>query len=193
MTSVPLQRPTRQVGPYTWDDFIATDDEDKRELVDGHLLELEMPTEAHEYAVAELIRLLGNWAKEHGGRVLGSGYKVRISSKRGVMPDLQYYRKGRKRPPPQGLDDGSPDLVVELVSPSSASHDRVSKFNWYREIGVPEYWVIDVIAEQPTMLRHVLYNGHYMTTAFSTDDTFAPETFPGLSFSLVELLSPDDG
>ncbi len=152
-----------------------------------------MPTEAHEYAVIALGAVLFAWAKQHGGRVLGSGYKVRISPKRGVMPDLQYYRKGRPAPPQQGLTEGAPDLVIEFVSPSSVSYDRVTKLNWYRDIGVPEYWIIDVTSEQRTMMRMVLVNGQYVVTAFAERDAFSPETFPGLSFSLADLLSPDDG
>ena len=98
---------------YTWDDFVLLDDEDKRELIDGQLVEVEVPTSEHEEFVMALGYFLVGWARQHGGRVLGSGYKVKIRRDRGVMPDVQYFRAGRN-PPSQGLSEGAPDLAVEI-------------------------------------------------------------------------------
>ena len=39
--------------------------------------------------------------------------------------------------------DGTPDLVVEILSPSSRRYDRVTKLRWYAQLGVPEYWLVD--------------------------------------------------
>ena len=105
-------------APYTWDDFIALDEDDPRELIDGELVEVEVPTATHEEIVIALGYFLRAWVeKGHGGRVLASGYKVRISDRRGVMPDLQYYRQGNESAveQQQGLVTGQPDLVVEIV------------------------------------------------------------------------------
>ena len=74
-----------------------------------------------------------------------SGYKVRVSERRGVMPDLQFYRKGNDAPrgQEQGLVAGRADLVVEVISPPSRRYDRVTKLRYYAELGVPEYWIVD--------------------------------------------------
>jgi len=177
-------------GEWTWDDYVAiADEDDTRELVDGYLVELEMPTEEHEYAVAMLIIVLGNWAVPRGGRIYGSGYKVKVSAKRGAMPDVQYYRPGR-RPPSQGLSEGTPDLAVEMISPSSGRADRVMKLEWYRSIGVPEYWLVDPL--EHTLTRYVLSaDGHYSVMDTLADDAvFEPTTtFPGLSIPLATLWS----
>ena len=180
-------RPLTESEPrlYTWDDFVLLDDEDKRELIDGRLVEVEVPTKEHEFVVMMLGYFLVGWARQRGGMVLGSGYKVKIGKDRGVMPDVQYYRPGRN-PSSQGLAEGAPDLAVEVISPSSGRLDRKVKFAWYQSIGTPEYWIVDLPARFLT--RHLLVDGRYVV-AGSFDDTevLAPETFPGLEIPLAEV------
>jgi Uma2 family endonuclease len=181
---VGFERPAR----FSWSDFVALDDDDRRELVDGELLEMDVPTETHEHIGALLIFHLVGWTRAgHPGRVLGSGYKIRISNKRGVMPDVQLYRSGNLPVgQEQGLTKGRPDLAVEILSPSSRSFDRVKKLHWYASIGVPEYWIVDPDAK--TLEQLVLRGERYMIEESLTgDDVFTPSTFEGLRIPLREL------
>jgi len=173
-----------RIGPYTWDDFVVLPDDDKRELIDGHFIEVDVPTYDHEAIVAVLIFHIYGWAKVHGGRTLASGYKIKVSPKRGLMPDAQYYRAGR-RPQLQGLTEGAPDLGVEIISPSSGRYDRVTKLESYRAIGMPEYWLIDPVEQ--TLHRFVLIDDAYRVEALDGDRVFSPDTFPGLELPLAEL------
>ncbi len=184
MTDVSRHEP----GPHTWDDFVALDEDDLRELIDGELLEVEVPTATHERIVPALSYYLVGWALAHGGgETLGSGYKVRVSDRRGVMPDLQFYRAGNEpRDQPEGLTCGRPDLVVEIVSPSSVRYDRVIKMRWYAAIGIPEYWIVDSVAR--TLERLVLDAGRYaIAEALEGDATFRPASFPDLEIPLARL------
>ncbi len=175
---------TPRVGPTTWDEFVALPEDDRRELLDGYLLEVEVPTFDHEAIVALVIFHLYGWARANGARVIGSGYKIKVSPRRGLMPDVQLYRAGR-RPPLQALVEGAPDLAVEVISPSSGKHDRVTKLNYYRSIGVPEYWLIDPFDR--TFARFVLVDGNYVIEIFDSEDTVRPNTFAGLEIALPEL------
>jgi Uma2 family endonuclease len=176
-------------APYTWDDFVALDEDDLRELIDGELVEVEVPTRTHEDIVAMLCHFLFGWAERgHGGRATASGYKVRISNRRGVMPDVQFYRRGNVQARDQdlGLVRGHPDLVVEVVSPSSRRYDRVTKLHWYAQLGVPEYWLVD--PEARTLEQLVLHDGAYVIAAsLADDDTFHPSGFEGLEIPLTKL------
>ena len=174
-------------GPHSWDEFIALEEDDLRELIDGELVEVEVPTRAHERLVAIIIYFLGAWAEKHGGETLGSGYKVRITDKRGVMPDVQFYRAGNEpRGQDQGLIEGHPDLVVEIVSPSSVRYDRVTKMTWYAAIGVPEYWIVDPSAR--ILERLVLRDGRYtIADSLAGRRVFRPESFEGLEIPLSRL------
>lgn len=178
------------VGPSTWEDFIALDEDDPRELIDGHLLEIDVATELHEYIVFVLGHLLVDWTLRNGGRVLGSAYKIRVTERRGVMPDVQYYARGRPANPPAGLERGAPDLGVEVVSPSSRRYDRVTKLAWYASIGMPEYWIVD--SEARTIERLVLRDGAYAIVHVADEGTFEPESFPGLSIPLDRLFTIPD-
>lgn len=182
--------PQAEQGRYTWDDFVALPDDDKRELFDGFLVECDMATELHEYLTALFIAVLFAWAQKNGGKVLAAAYKVRVSANRGVMPDVQYFKPGRKNPP-QALTTGAPDLVVEVVSPTSQRYDRVTKLRYYQQIGVPEYWLVD--PEAQTLHRFVLVAGPdgsvWQTThALSSEDgDFTPPSFGGLAIAMGTL------
>jgi Uma2 family endonuclease len=176
-------------APYTWDDFVGLEEDDLRELIDGELMEVEVPRWKHEWIVGRLVILLDAWAQAgRGGRVVPSGYKLRISDSRGVMPDVQFYRLGNDAPLDQedGLVRGRPDLVVEVVSPSSQRYDRVIKLRWYAELGIPEYWLVDGAAH--TLECLVLRDGGYAFAASLADEeTFRPESFDGLEIPLSKL------
>lgn len=180
----------------TWADFVGLPDDDRRELFDGALLEVEVPTELHEHCVVEIATELKLWTRVNGGRVLGSGYKVRITDQRGVMPDVQFYRAGNP-PPPDALTAGAPDLVVEVVSPSSMGADRVKKMEWYRQIGAAAYWIVD--PETRSVQGFELRDAHWILqdqVALPTPDDddgravlFAPAAFPGLEVNLRLLFA----
>ena len=173
---------------YTWADFAALDDEDKRELIDGELVDVEMPGAGHEAVVVKIIVRIEIWAQAHGGgRVLASSYKVRINDRRGVMPDVQYYAPANAvRLPRPGLVDGRPDMVVEVISPSGRRIDRVRKLQWYADRAVPEYWLID--PEHRTFEQLVFADGRYsIAQALADDDVFRPASWPGLEIRLADL------
>ncbi|WP_394833344.1 Uma2 family endonuclease [Pendulispora rubella] len=175
-------------GPYTWDDFIKLDEDDLRELIDGELVEVEVPGLPHEHIVAHVVTELRVWAKQNGGRVFPSGVKVYISERRGVMPDAQYYAKDHPaaQRPVERRVRRSPDLAVEVLSPSSRRIDRVVKLGYYASVGTLEYWLID--PEAQTLDRYLLKKGHYILAAsLSGADVFRPETLPGFELSLGEI------
>jgi Uma2 family endonuclease len=153
-------------------------------------VEVEVPTRTHEDTVAWLCYALTAWSEAgHGGRATASGYKVRVSERRGVMPDVQFYRRENESARAQqgGLTVGRPDLVVEVVSPSSRRYDRVTKLRWYAQLGVPEYWLVD--PEARTLERLVLGAGGYTISESLEDaETFAPgPPFEGLELPLAKL------
>jgi Uma2 family endonuclease len=178
-------------GSYTWDDFVALPDDDRRELIDGELVEVEVPRRGHERIVGRLVYYLTGWTIRHGGEVLPSGYKIRISDKRGVMPDVQLFREGNEPDDSQevGLASGRPDVAVEIISPSSLRYDRIIKLGYYLSLGVPEYWLIDPTAQTFERFVHSK-DGYVLRGTLEGDATFAPKEFRGLKIPLAELWAP---
>lgn len=170
-----------------WTEFVALPDDDRRELIGGQLMELEVPTQLHEHIVMMIGYFLTAWRRERGGGgvALSSGYKVRIDDEHGFMPDVQYFKRGREVPQ-QGLTEGGPDLAVEVISPSSAKFDRVDKLEGYEAIGTAEYWLIH--PEQRTLHRYLLHDGQLvLEEALQGEVSFRPGTFTGLEIPLGEL------
>ncbi len=191
-----MREQPQATGPYTWADFIELGEDDTRELIDGHYMEVDVPTRTHERMVATLIAILGHWNwSKNAGEVLASGYKVRIHDQRGAMPDVQFYARGNLPDgQEQGLERGRPDLAVEVISPTSRSKDSVQKLQDYASIGVPEYWLID--PEERTLQRLVLRGGVYsIVEALQGDAVFRPDSFEDLEIDLARLWQPasDEG
>jgi Uma2 family endonuclease len=179
---------SRDWGPVTWSDFIELDEGDLRELIDGGLVEVEVPSKQHERIVARLIHHLQAWViPRQAGEVVGSGYKLRVSEACGAMPDLQLLSNETwAKAADHGLESGRPELVVEVLSPTSRRHDRVVKLHWYTSLGVPEYWIVD--PQDRIVERLVLRDGAYVIAQIAQgSDVFAPPSYPGLAIALSEL------
>jgi Uma2 family endonuclease len=168
-------------GPYTWSDFVALPEDDRRELIDGELVETEVPSYAHEAIVVQIVSLLNRWCAATGaGVTLASGAKTRISERRGVMPDAQLFLTEGERA------SRRPFVVVEIQSPSSRRYDRVVKLGYYASLGVPEYWIVD--PEACAFERLVLHGDRYtIADALADDAVVRPESLEGLELPLGEL------
>jgi Uma2 family endonuclease len=118
------------------------------ELVDGELLVTPAPSDRHQDIVGELYVLIREYVRKHGlGRARFSPSTVTLTPQTRVEPDLYVV------PVTDSEVAASPEpvtqllLAVEVLSPSSARHDRITKRRFFQQQGVPEYWVIDGEAE----------------------------------------------
>jgi Uma2 family endonuclease len=133
----------RLLGPLlTLDEWRDLPEDVPGELVDGRLVEEEMPDPLHEVVVAWLARMFGNWSED--AIVLGSEARFALSPTHGRKPDLTVYLGGR-RPPARGVVDVPPDIAVEVVSPSPRDErrDRQDKMAEYAAFGILFYWIVD--------------------------------------------------
>lgn len=141
----------RHLGPYRRDDHAGLPDKPRCELIYGRFYLSPSPTPLHQYIALRLGRLLDDVAERTGGLALIAPVDVHLAQHSVVQPDLLYVSAARGAVI-QDRIEGAPDLVVEILSPSTASRDQVHKLNLYAQAGVIEYWIVDPAGGHITFL-----------------------------------------
>ena len=114
------------------------------ELIDGELLVTPSPRRIHQYAVQELFLLLHPFVNRHGlGVVEFSPADIELVPETIVQPDVFVSPLTSGRRPMEWRETKSLLLAVEVVSPSNARADRVTKRHFFSRVDVAEYWVVD--------------------------------------------------
>jgi Uma2 family endonuclease len=127
------------------EEWAAMPEDEPGELVGGYLVEEEMADYEHETIVSFANAVLRGWVVPKGGFVAGSEAKLAVGAAQGRKPDLTVYLPGGSIPPRSGPIRVPPDIVIEVLSPTSldARRDRVEKVHDYAAFGVQWYWLID--------------------------------------------------
>ena len=128
----------------TYQDYLNIDGDERYELIDGELIMVGAPNEAHQTASVFLVSRMFMFADDRElGKVLHAPFDVILSDTDVVQPDILFVSNERAHIRTPANIRGAPDLVVEILSPSSASRDWSDKLNLYSKHGVKEYWIVD--------------------------------------------------
>lgn len=129
-------------------EFLQRDDFEEGyqyELINGEIVKKQAPSPAHQNASGNLYVMLHQFNREQklGGKCFAAPLDVFFTELDYYQPDIIFISQNRLRIiTPDGVE-GAPDLIVEILSPSTARHDRDRKMKVYRRTGVLEYWVVD--------------------------------------------------
>jgi len=161
-------------------------EDDDGELVDGQLVEEEVPDAVHETIVRWLLMVLSAWIIPRGGLTFASELKFAVRRERGRKPDLSVYLPSDTRPPRRGVVRVPPAIMIEVVSPSprDARRDRVDKLAEYAEFGVRFYWIVDP-AERLLEVYELGDNRRYQHALGASEG--AVESIPGCDGLTVDL------
>ena len=176
--------------PLTYDDLLQMPDDGQRyEIIGGKLVVTPSPTANHQRVLFQLIRLLDAFVLEHGGgELFFAPFDVQLGYHDIVEPDLVFIATEQGRVPGDHHKfEGSPVLVVEVISPSSRQTDRVKKMALYARAGVLEYWIAD--PEQRTLVVNVLEGQTYVPVSPDTEGRFASLALPGLRIDPATVFS----
>jgi Uma2 family endonuclease len=123
------------------------DDGNRYELFDGALLVTPAPRARHQDAALALVLRLHPYIRSNGIGHLGfAPADLALEGGQLAQPDVFVVPMPGGRAPRVWNEYGIPLLVVEILSPSSARHDRITKRRRYQRTGVSEYWVVDLDA-----------------------------------------------
>ena len=172
---------------FTYRDYLQLPDDKRYELVEGELLLVPSPSLCHQRILGKLWRAISSHVEENRlGEVFFAPCDVVFSEISVVQPDLLFVSKGRLGILTDASIQGPPDLVVEILSPSTGQGDLGIKRNLYAKYGVREYWIVDPHSKTIEVLSLI-------DAGFSTE-AIVPQTgrlssslFPDLDLNLTEI------
>ncbi len=132
--------------PTTWEDVLRMPDDGNRyEFIGGRLYVTPAPVTRHQRISKRLQAALMRVLEDPGhGEVFGAPLLVEFPGTGDrVQPDLLFVSDGRREIIGEKQVMGAPDLVVEILSPSTAHRDRGIKLDLYARSGVRQYWIVD--------------------------------------------------
>lgn len=138
----------RNIERYSYQDLLDMDDENRYEIIDGELYLMSSPSVIHQMLVGEIYFQIRSYLQGKKCKVFVSPLDVRFSKEKDfkkiwdvVEPDIMVVCDQDK------IDEkgiaGAPDVLIEVLSPSTRRRDKLQKFNLYQQKGVKEYWWVD--------------------------------------------------
>jgi Uma2 family endonuclease len=174
---------------YSYADYLSWKFSEYVELIKGRVLRrMSAPTSAHQLTVTNLTVEIGQFLKRKSCLVFAAPFDVRLLRSTGngdaqvqtvVQPDLCVICDLHKVDKRGCL--GAPDWIIEIVSPSTATHDTKTKFDLYAENGVGEYWI--VFPGEQTISIYVLQDGDYQPQG----DFYEPGLIPSRTLPDLQL------
>ena len=173
----------------TYQDYADLEGDERYELQDGELILAPSPNMDHQEVATNLGTSLSMFVREHDlGRVYFAPTDVVFSDTDVVQPDILFVSKDRHHIRTPANIQGAPDLVVEVLSPSSSRRDWGYKRELYARHGVREYWIVDPTNRIVSVLA--LRDGVLeIDQTLTEDNTARSSVLEGFEVNLVEIFA----
>ena len=182
---------------YTFADCLTWDENERIEIINGEAVMMAPPSRTHQKISGELFRQIANFLEGKKCEVYAAPFAVRLFEKDGdtpedvdtiVEPDISVVCDHDK------LDKhgckGAPDLVVEVLSPSTQRHDRLVKLDLYQRASVREYWIVD--PDSSTVQVFMLKDGYlHPHEVYSEKDIAKVNVLDGCFIELSKVFPND--
>lgn len=162
--------------------------EERYEIINGIKYDLKpSPTVNHQILVVHLWQSLYSTC-HNNGVILVAPIDVYLDEDNTFQPDLIYIANENERIIKEARIEGAPDLVAEVLSPSTSQNDKIHKKAQYEKFGVKEYWVADPV--HFTIDQFILYDGRFQLRAtYGDGDTLTSERFSCVAVDLDEIFN----
>jgi Uma2 family endonuclease len=178
---------------FTYQDYLGWDDDERGEIIDGEAYNLTpAPSRARQEILGALFNNFYNYLAGKSCKVYVAPFDVRLSENQSeldvvnvVQPDLTVVCD------PSKLDEkgckGSPDLIGEIISSSTAAHDYIRKLALYERQQVPEYWIVYPV-DKTVMVFLLTENREYgKPRIYAGEDQIPATLFPDLVVDLKKV------
>jgi Uma2 family endonuclease len=172
----------KESGWTVEDYYKLPEDGNQYEIINGVLELKPSPTTTHQRISQQIFELLMDSCK-NDYIILLAPVDVILSDSETRQPDLLMVHRARESIIEEHAVVGPPDLVVEVLSPSSVKRDRVMKLHSYARFDVPEYWIVDSL--NVTIEQYVLIKPkepYQLIDVYSADETVTSQHLPCVGF-----------
>ncbi|GGB32496.1 Uma2 family endonuclease [Virgibacillus dakarensis] len=184
-----------QENKLTYAEYLKLDNDIQYEVIDGHIYDMApSPNVKHQSIAMELATEFNMFFRNQSCRVISEidvclwGKKDPSEVNEWVKPDIVIVCDKEKIM--KNHIAGAPELIVEILSKSTAKMDKMIKFNCYQKAGVNEYWIVDPAHE--TVDVYVLENEYYKHVGtFTNDEVINVTSFENLSINLKHVFRED--
>ncbi len=174
---------------YTYEDYLKINDHNQYELIGGELILVPAPRTAHQLVKANLVWYITTFVRNNNlGKILDAPTDVVLSDKDKPQPDILFIAANRVHIIAEDYINGAPDLVIEVLSPSTASYDKVKKSKMYYAYGVKEYWIVDPDAKVVEVFISGGKNWN-LVEAYDKDGILVSPLLPGLQIELKDIFA----
>ena len=176
---------------FTYEDYRNTPDDERYELIDGELFMTAAPSVLHQMIQDNIGLPLSTFIRANSlGRMLYAPTDVFLSETNVVQPDLLFVSRARAHIMTYSVINGAPDLVVEVLSPSTARHDKIRKRELYARFRVPEYWQAD-IDELIVIVLRLAGDDYEVAGVYGLGDTLTSPLLPGFRLDVNDIFDAD--
>lgn len=182
---------------YTYKDYLTFDEGERIEIINGQIYNMiPAPSRVHQEIISALVIEIGNYIKFNNGPckvypapfdvILKNDDEVLSNSKNIVQPDISVICDKSK------LTDkgctGSPDMIVEVISPFNPSNDYVRKLNLYEQFKVKEYWIVNPMRKN-ILVYTLTDNGYDAPISYTFQDKIKVNIYDNLEidFNSIDL------
>lgn len=181
---------------YTYADYLTWPEDERWEIIDGIPYMQATPTRVHQEILMELSKQIAVYLTGKSCKVYPAPFCVRLPQdhekneneiKNIVEPDISIVCDKSK------LDDkgciGAPDMIIEIVSPSSIKKDKIIKFNKYEKAGVKEYWIVETDQKIISVFQLQNNQRYGRPELYTEEEKISVSIFPDLIIDLSAVFN----
>jgi Uma2 family endonuclease len=184
---------------YSYAEYLKSPEDVRYEVIDGQIISMSpAPTPNHQQVQRELLAEFVMYLRGKNCSVFGAPIDVCLFAEKmtsndkikdWVQPDIVVVCDRNKINPKNIV--GAPDLAIEILSPSTARNDRVTKYNNYQKAGVKEYWIVDPSNEYVEVF--LLQNNRFISSGLYTkEDSVKVNILEDLNINLKHIFPVDE-
>ena len=186
---------TDPIKTYTYKDYLSYDEGERIEIIEGGIITMSpAPSRIHQEITMDISYKIRQYIENNNGpcKVYAAPFDVVLknedeeegNSKNIVQPDISVICDKNK------LTDkgcfGSPDMIVEVVSPSNSRDDYIKKLNLYEKFKVREYWIVNPI-KKSILVYTLSENGYEMPDSYTFNDKVKVNIYNDLEIDFKSL------